>query len=415
MTFSGVWRYVLLFLTVLLLCTALLWASSLLPQERIDANVSRSAERLAEEGPYAYILDGRRSAVLDNYTDSIILTVCKSTDSADPLSFLTNPMFDGSTPVEKLSEYCRGEAEPDGHYVRYWLGFRIFLRPLLCFIGLRELRYLMIALMLSLLGLVFLSVGKNVSRATGAAFLLSMLLIRPYVCSRCMQFACCPFIALLAMLCVPYAAKKPRRVLPFFMVLGMLTMFFDFYTVPILTFGMPMIFYLCLRTKQGEALSAAEVIKALALWLAGYVFMWFAKMALCTLFTPYNGFSNGFREFVHWVGKNGGSASEQFGLGDAFRAVFAVICPDALCKGILGGAAALFLVCLLLGVAGGRRKELGRSWPVLSVGLLPLVWFACSVKPITMHAFFQYRSIAVLYWALGAWVSTALPKRKTAL
>ncbi len=397
--------YIRLFAIVIAVCTSFLWLSTKLPQEKIAINVARSADILESEGQYAYILDGKKSSMLDNYTDSIILTVCKSSSPDEALSFLTNPIFDGDTPLDSLVRYCYDDTEPDGHYVRYWLGFRIFLRPLLEFMDLRGIRYVSIALMLLLLIAVFASVVKNVSLRAGIAFGISMTLIRPYVAARCMQFACCPMIALTAMLFVPLIEKRRELRLPFFMVVGMLTMFFDFYTVPVLTFGMSMVYSMAIALHNGREITLRDMLGCFALWFAGYLCMWLAKMALTTLFTPYNGFSNGIKELLLWLDKKSPAEPGQFGIPRAFAAVYTVVCPDLLSKTVMGGLVAVFAVLVIMRVKAGEGRALASALPVAAVGLLPLLWFAASAKPIVNHAFFQYRSIAVLYWAMGAWVT----------
>lgn len=276
-----------LFIVVLTICTLLLFASQYLPQEPIDRHVSESVDRLEFEGPYAYILDGRKSAMLDNYTDAIILTVCRSSHSGNPMSFLTNPMFDGADPIGSLAKFCREGAEPDGHYVRYWLGFRIFLRPLLELFSLRGIRFFTLGALFCLSLLAMLSVYKNVSFPAALAFGLSILLIRPYVMSRCMQFACCPLIAVSAMLFIPWVVRKQQRCLPFFMVVGMVTMFFDFYTVPVLTFGMPMIYMLSVLANDRQSTSGGDarpqVLRNVASRLCAYV-----DGKACTHHTSYS-------------------------------------------------------------------------------------------------------------------------------
>lgn len=347
--------------------------------------------------------------MLDNYTDSIIFTVSKSSSPDEPLSFLTNPIFDGSTPLDSLLHYCRDGAEPDGHYVRYWLGFRIFLRPLLEFLDLRGIRYASIALMLLLLIAAFASVVKNVSLRAGIALGISMTLIRPYVAARCMQFACCPMIALTAMLFVPLIVKRRELRLPFFMVVGMLTMFFDFYTVPALTFGMPMVYCMAAAARRGDRITLKEMLGCFAIWFAGYLCMWLAKLTLTTLLTPYNGFSNGMKELLLWLDERSGAQPGQFSIPRAFAAVYAVICPDLPSKAVMCGLAAVLVILVIMKVKAGYGRALLSALPIAAVGLLPLLWFAAAAKPITGHAFFQYRSIAVLYWALGAWVTSAHP------
>lgn len=281
------------------------------------------------------------------------------------------------------------------------------MRPLLEFLDFRGIRYASIALMLLLLVAVFVSVTKNVSLCAGIAFGISMALIRPYVAARCMQFACCPMIALTAMMLVPFIEERRKLRLSFFMVVGMLTMFFDFYTVPVLTFGLPMVYCMAVRLRKGRRITLRDMLGCFALWLAGYLCMWLTKLALTSLFTPYDGFSNGIKELLLWLDKRNGAEQGQFSVLRAFGAVYAIICPDMLSKIVMAGLAAAFAVLVVMRVRSGYSHVLISALPIAAVGFLPVIWFAASAKPIVSHAFFQYRSIAVLYWALGAWVAVS--------
>lgn len=404
-------KYVCVFACVLLSLMFLLWVSTKLPQAKIDQNIAKSYARLASEGPYAYVLDGRPTSMLDNYTDSIILTVCKSSGPQEDKAFLTNPFFGGSDVLGALGKYCAGEQEPDSYYVRYWLGFRMFFRPLLEFLDLQQIRYVTIAVFFCLFSMAVLSVSRNVSVRAGIAFLLSIYLIRPYICSRCMQYVCCPVISLSAVLFVPWVERKIENCPLFFMVIGMVTMFFDFYTVPVLTFGLPMIYLMAIRGKKGSQISLKTVLFCFAGWSAGYVMTWIVKLALVELFTEYKGFSNGFSELQMWLRRSPESASVAGAFKQAFIALWGVILPDIKTRIIISALCAAVIVALAYEIKKGNWPELKENSTVLAVGLLPLLWFAAATKPITNHAFFQYRSIAVSYWAIGAWVSGTFRKR----
>lgn len=398
-------KYIAVFVCVLSVLTLALWASTKLPQERIDRNVESSYERLNFEGLYGYVLDNRRSSVLDNFTDSIILTVCKSSAPQTDKGFLTNPFFGNGDPLTNLGKFCAGEIEPDSFYGRYWLGFRIFLRPLLEITDLQYIRYMMIAAFFAVLGMVVLSVCRNLSMPAGAAFFISIYLIRPYVCSRCMQYFCCPMIAMTAMLFVPLAERKLKSCPIFFMVIGMVTMFFDFYTVPVLTFGLPMIYLISIRAKKGSPMRLRAVLSCLALWAVGYLMTWVVKLSIMDIFTDQPGFSIGIGEIGLWMGKNPEAANFFASYIGAFDALKKVILPDMKTTVIMAALLFAVIAIAVLSVRKGYKAELKKGSTALLVGLLPIIWFAAATFPITMHAFFQYRSIAVTYWAIGAWIS----------
>ena len=42
--------------------------------------------------------------------------------------------------------------------------------------------------------------------------------------------------------------------------------------------------------------------------------------------------------------------------------------------------------------------------PVLIIAVIPLIWFAVAAQPTVIHTFFQYRNIALTYWAVGAFI-----------
>lgn len=403
-----IFKYICVYAGVLAVLMLALWASTKLPQARIDRNIEKSFILLNEEGPYAYVLDGRPTSMLDNYTDTITLTVCKSSGPQEKQSFLTNPFFGGDDVLGNLGKYCVGEVVPESYYVRYWIGSRIFLRPLLEVADMQYIRYATITLTFVLFALAVLSIGRNLSVWSGLAFVIGIYLIRPYICARCLQYACCPLIALLAVLAVPLIERKLDSYPMFFMVVGIVTMFFDFYTVPILTFGLPMIYLMSLRAKNGMPMSIKDVLLCLAGWGAGYLLTWLVKMALVDIFTEYAGFSNGFSELRMWLRKSPETSDAASAYIKAFAALRKVIVPDMKTGIIMTSLLTAVTAVFIYRVRKGETRVLKANAAMLVVGLLPLLWFAAATKPITNHAFFQYRSIAVTYWAIGAWV--AVPK-----
>ena len=56
---------------------------------------------------------------------------------------------------------------------------------------------------------------------------------------------------------------------------------------------------------------------------------------------------------------------------------------------------------------------IGKLFPVLYevlpqaiwLAVLAILWFACTAQPTAIHYWFQYRSIALTHWAVGAYVT----------
>lgn len=406
------WHYLLCFLGSVALGVALLLLCACLPQRPIDAHVKDAALALGSEGAYHRVFDTAPTAQLDNYTDAIIMDVSRGTTASRISSILTNPVHrDAEDPVEALAIYAGQEADAreSFFYPRYWMGFRVLTRTALVFLNYLQIRRYLGFLLLGLMLLAVLSVAKRADGRAAFFFGLSLLLVRPQVICHSLQFSCCFFLALLGMLAVPRLRRSRRWEGLFFMELGLLVMYFDFYTVPLLSFGLPMVYLCLLDAREGESLSWRRVLADLGLWMGGYLLMWLAKLTLATVFTSENAFESGFSTLLMWAGGKGtGAAPSPLRALTALRHAVTVDTPGAL---IWAGA----LVCglLLLGLCAWkgrlRPRPLQEQGILLCLALLPLVWFLATARPTEAHAWFQYRSIALSYWALGAWLSLRLP------
>ncbi len=406
------WHYLLWFLGSVGAGIALLLLCACLPQGAIDAHVRDAALALKSEGTYPRVFDTADTAQLDNYTDAIIMDESRGMTASRISSILTNPVHRAAEdPVEALAIYAEQEADAQESffYPRYWMGFRVLTRTALVFLNYLQIRRCLGFLLLGLMLLTLLSVAGHAGVRAAFCFGLSLLLVRPQVICNSLQFSCCFFLALLGMLAVPRLRRRRSWEGLFFMELGVLVMYFDFYTVPLLSFGLPMV-YLCLLDAQaGEKLSWKRVLGDLGLWFTGYLLMWLAKLVLTTAFTTENAFESAFVTLFKWAGGEGTGASPS--PLRALQAVRRAVTVDTAGAVIWLGAVLCALLALL--ICAGRGKTRPRAfrehWVLLLLALLPPLWFIATAKPIEAHAWFQYRSIAMSYWALGAWLSLLLP------
>ena len=113
----------------------LLYAASLVPTSAIHANSLTSAEEILAMGEFPPLIPSSDdfTVYLDNYTDQLILMESYTLQSSDPSSVLLNPyyMYPEGTKYTAFDAFLNHGAAPNVNYVRYWQGFRIFIRPLL--------------------------------------------------------------------------------------------------------------------------------------------------------------------------------------------------------------------------------------------------------------------------------------------
>lgn len=409
-------KYVLFFLASVAAALLLLLCGACLPQSRIDNHVQQSASIMLGEGCYPNISDGAQTSQLDNFTDALMLMESKATTIRHPESILTNPLYtDGANPVSDLYRYCvDGDIEPASFYVRYWMGFRSFLRLALVFLNYYQIKRYLALVFFGLFAAVMCSLAKNTGVRTAFLFALSVILVKPQVICANMQFSCCFLIAFTAMLLIPWLSRHQRHTGLFFLEVGMVTMFFDFYSTPIITFGLPAVYLCLIRTKQGHPTKIKEVFRNFMAWFAGYLLMWLSKLVLTSLLTQQDAVRNGFGSLLMWLGADGFALPNgAYSPVTALQQVVKALCQDRDGAIFFGGLGIFVLGYVAVNLV--RRKlslgKLLRNWPVLAIALMPVVWFAVSAEPTTIHYWFQYRSVAVCFWGLFSFAVLGRPDR----
>ena len=404
---KSILQHTIAFLLSVVLAVVLLLLGACLPQAPINRHVRTSAEIMVQEGDYPVMADKSFASILDYVTDALIQMESKSTSIAAPETIFSNPQFqypheEDSTVLDLYQYSVDPDPAPTKYYVQYWMGFRPVMRLLLCFFDYYQiLRYTAVAFFV-LLAAVMCSVANRAGTRTAFLFALSIIFIRPHVAAVSLQFSCCFFLAFLAMLLVPRIHRNPGWESLFFLELGILTQYFDFYTTPILTFALPMTYLYILHYQSGEKCSCLHVLKEFGIWFAAYVLMWLAKLTLTSLFTPVNALAQGFASFSGRIGIEKVSGMESYyNPIAALRSVFVSLYSDPAGKLVLFAAAAITFALLLVRFLRDKHQmiELLNHWQLLLIAALPVVWFIVAAQPTANHHWFQYRSIAASFWA----------------
>ena len=403
--------YLVAFCVTVFLAFAMLILVSYMPQAPIDEHIGESAGFLKREGNYIAIADYTDSATLDNFTDAMILMESKALTKYSLSYTLLNPVYSYEPTegkVEDLFHYAYDlEPTPSWYYTRYWMGFRAVVRPLLVIMNYMQIRQYLSYTSFFLLAVLIATISRNLNLRTAIAFAVSIILVKPHIICISLQFSCCFLIAFLAMLLVPWLNRHEAYEKLFFMEVGMLTMYFDFYTTPILTCGMPMIYLYLLRAKENRRTPVKSVLGNTAGWLAGYGLMWIAKMVLTTLLTSENAIASAFTSFFYNTGIKG---AEKVNLLDLYLSVYRRIKTAVLSDSIaevcfaIGMAAIAGMLLYRLYKGTLYLRDFAEHPTMLLIGLLPIAWFVVAARPLINHAYFQYRSIPVFFWAIGGYL-----------
>lgn len=418
----GIKAYVIFFCLTVVLGLGLLIMSAFLPQFIIQEHIAESVDMVYQDFENSYLFDQSQGSRLDVFTDTMILRMSLSTNDSYLGSVLTNPVYtyaglpewEGS--AETLANLTYGQpADGVWYYSRYWMGFRVVLRLALLFFTYAQIKRYLSFLFLSLFAAVICGVSKRVNSGIAFLFALSIILIRPQVMAASMQLTCCFLIAFAAMLLIPWIHRHPKWEGLFFMELGMLTMYFDFYTVPLVTLGFPLMYLCILKQEESVTVSWKNLFRDMTVWFLGYGLMWIAKLSLTSLLTAEDALGYGFASLFSRIGiAKDAELAEFYSLEVALEGIRKAVFSDEIGAVVyLLGTGIILTVVLLKVLRGGVSLSAFRdAVPYLFFAAIPLGWFVITKQPIAIHYFFQYRTIALTHWGAGVFLYSLLSAKR---
>lgn len=411
----------------LALCAALLCACANLLAFTIDTrqmrdNAWQGCLMLGEQQGTPQTVGGFLSAQLDNYTGVLIL---KTAGYVGPESLVHKafagyrvdmPAAEGQSDWDAFCTYEFGELSPTGggmSYSRYWHGYTLPLRLLLCVLDAANIQMLLYFAQIALFFLVLRAL-----RAAGLArllpgFFLSFFLVMPFSASVCLQYAPVTLLTLTACLAALTQTARIERVLSFpafFALLGLFTNYFDLLTFPLLTLGFPLILLLALRLREGaRGTQLAGLAAACGLsWALGYGGMWAFKWLINGVCFGWDVLYGVFTQIGLRASDNGGTLSR-----------FAVLLENL--DVILAKKSYLLLIGLtvLATLAPAARACLKARRATLDARALTLLlpaaaacaWILLTANHAHDHTYFTYRTLVVAVFSAFACLSCLIGAR----
>lgn len=279
-------------LLAIILGTLLLVLVFIIPTDSIDNHVKESAYTLAHEGSYPSVFDSSLSN-LDNFTDSLMLL--EATNKNDkPLLVKALGVYRIDYKDESIGPYNtlikhyidNEEAEIQTSYERYWHGYLITLKPLLLIFNYSQIRILNLILESLLTMFVLFFMYKQGLKVYIIPYLISYLLLNPYVISLSLQYSTIFYIFTISSLTILVLNNDFLIKYNYLIILniGIITAYFDYLTYPIVSLGIPLLIYL-VKVKDYKLIN---ILKLILYWAIGYFVMWGSKWIIADIFTNEN-------------------------------------------------------------------------------------------------------------------------------
>ena len=419
--------------------------SNLLPVERMRSHIRNGAEILLQNTAQYQYADGYVSAILDNTTEDLILSkvVYQSENLISDAVMAPSYSYPGEDAgglilFETLNRETLQDANIDT-YPAYWHGYLVILRPLFLILTYADFRILNQILELILFSSVIYLMQKCGLGRFIPAFVVMIAFWNPGTMGVSLQYAPCYYLSIGGAIFVLLRngggcrigfrsangaigeeglrtenntkVRQERDFRTFFMMLGVLTAYFDFLTYPIATFGVPMLFVVLCRDLESYSQNESYMKRLSRLlgcgvwWVAGYVGMWGEKWI-------YGSFLSGSDILTNAAGKIAERSSAEEGGAQISRLWTVKYLLDyALLKKPYIILMLLFVVVLAVwqGNSGkkyrNKRKGNGIYLELVCIGLLPLIWYFVAANHSYIHPRLVYRAMGVLILAAGVIVT----------
>ncbi|MDE7232441.1 MAG: hypothetical protein K2N37_05145 [Lachnospiraceae bacterium] len=362
-------------------------------------NVHESSVILYNEGLGTHIWQNIEETMLDVYTDGLLLNVSytETKDGIRDILLDTYVEVDGRNPMESFYEVS---ALSNADYIvrnygRYWHGYQVILRPLLCHFTYSDIRQINMILQLVLVFLLVAILAGSGDRIFIIPFGGMYLFLCPISLFSSLQFSPCFYIMMLALI-VLFAFKdvlNDTRRNYLFLMTGILTAYFDLLTYPFITLGVPLLAYLgsAHRRLADDRMDGwKQVFHLTVSWCLGYGGMWSAKWMVATILTGENIIYDAFENIKFRSGyfsvRHSYYDTLQLNLSVCNRKVLMLA---AICIGIY------ILAVRVKNHIGMDRSLLPLMGMLLTVSLYPFVWYLFTKDHSCCHSYFTWRELGI--------------------
>ena len=404
-------------LAAVLLCIACNILAFTIDTPTMRQNAWQGSLMLGEQGGTPQTVGGFLSSQLDNFTTALILKTAAYTgeESLIEKAFAGYrvDMYpqEGQNHWEAFCTYASGPESPTGGgmgYARYWHGYTLPLRLLLCVLDLANLQMVLYFAQLALLcWLLFLMKSRGIG-ALIPGFFLSYFVLMPFSMSICLQYM--PVSLLMLVTCVMILKwdeiiSRAVTLPAFFAAVGIFTNYLDLLTFPMISLGFPLILLLALNMRRGDTMRQIFLCTAFCgcAWALGFGGMWALKWMLNGLVFGWDAFFVVFSQIGLRASDNGGELSR---IGVMMNNLNVILAKKSYL--LLIGACGL---ATLVPAAKARCVKLDpRALNLLLPAAAVAMWYLVMANHSFDHTYYTYRNASVMVFSGFAFISCLLKR-----
>ena len=398
-----------LYIGVLLICVLALVLPSMADKQEKDYWVEISSEKLESQGEYPYVsVEGNPYFVLDNFSESIVLNCIYNANAEQAWEdTLAQKRFAVSeeeiTNLRILATGGTGEYGSDSwkRMLPYWMGCRSFLRLFLNVTDYMTIRGILQLIVYLLLAAALVLLADRTSWKQALCMGVAAVMMNLPTASSIMAQALMFMITFVSVIILS-RSKEKKWWGYFFFVVGMISVYFDWFTFPVMTYCVPILAVLCIEEKENPENTCYlnHVFEKGVLWCLGYVLMLLSKTVISSIFAGNEAMSYFFGRVTSNAGVAGGNEESFITMTkEALLKCFNGILPFAFTgRKVMVIIMAVIVVIVIFQIC--RRKNLLLDGCIVFSGILvPVLWITVFRHFYEIHYWFGYR---VLFSAVFA-------------
>lgn len=193
---------------------------------------------------------------------------------------------------------------------------------------------------------------------------------------------------LLASIYIILKHKYIKDITQVFFIIGILTSFFDLLTTPLITLGIPLIYWIVLKNIE-DKVDLKTVFRIIAYWGIGYGVMWISKWIISDCLYQTGTITRALQKITLL------SNSTEEVAPNVMETIMENI------KYILNKRVLYLIVFLSVILSLINRKTIKRKIPYIIIAIIPFIWFILIKNHSYVHARFTCRNLLLTIFALS--------------
>ena len=413
-------KYIYTFIGLIILLNILMLLSCLFDSKLIKDNVIKSSNILLKEGT-TYNIKDISTVRNNNLTDAQIINEMYSIDNNHPyesymkakrnykknltkfevkdingegvtINKADNINIHGDyDTIEELHLFLNNRVHYSINSGRYWHGYMIFYRPLLIFFDIKQIRMILLIIYILLFSTLIYLIYKRFDVSKAIIYASSLICSNYFTASYSLESSPIFLIMMISSIIFILKIEKIKNINLYIFIIGCLTCFFDYLTVPLIALGMITSLYILKLSEENKDWKhiIKIIIQLSIIWFIGYASTWIIKWILydITIQEKNSMFNTGFKQGIFRINRTGnyyykGITVYHRILGFLYNMPLYILITT-------------FIIAIINKFNYNINYNNKKIFAYLLISFMPISWYIVLSNHTIMHYYFVHRHILV--------------------